>query len=54
MFSGLPDPITEWQSKSLPNYKIKPPFTVNHGLLPKLIRMNNSRIKVEFKGSCLS
>ena len=29
------------------------PFTANESLSPKLVRMNNSRIKSKFKGSCL-
>ena len=34
--------------------KIKPSFTGNHGLFPKLMTwMNNSRINIEFKGNCL-
>ena len=52
-FSGLPNTIAEWEYKGLPNEKIKPPFTANHSFSPKLVWMNNSRIKIEFKGSCL-
>ena len=29
-----------------------PPFTSNKSLSPKLVRMNKSRIRLEFKGSC--
>ena len=35
------------------NEKIKPPITANYSLPLKLIWMNNSKIRVEFKGSCL-
>ena len=52
-FSGLPDTISEWESKGLSNEKIKPPYTTNKSLFPKKVWMNNSRIKLEFKGSCL-
>ena len=34
-------------------WKIKPPYTANKSPSPKLVWMNNSRIKLEFKGSCL-
>ena len=37
----------------MPNESINPPYTANHGLSPKLLWMNNSRIRLEFKGSCL-
>ena len=36
------------------NEKIKPHVTANHSISPKLKWMNNSRIRVEFKGSCLN
>ena len=52
-FAGIPDTSTEWKSKGLPNEKIKSLFTANHSLPPKLIWINNSRIRVEFKVSCL-
>ena len=35
------------------NEKINACYTSNHRLSPKLVWMNNSRIKLEFKGSCL-
>ena len=35
------------------NEKFTPHFTSNNSLSPKLVWMNNSRIKLEFKGSCL-
>ena len=33
--------------------KIEPPFTANKSLSPKLVWMNNSRIRLIFTGSCL-
>ena len=53
LFSGLPDTVSEWESKGLSNEKFKAPDTANKSLSPKLVWMNNSRIKLEFKGSCL-
>ena len=35
------------------NEKIKPPITANQSLSPKLMWVNNSRIRAEFKESCL-
>ena len=35
------------------NENNSPPVTANHCLFPKLIRMNNTTIKVRYKGSCL-
>ena len=35
------------------NKKINPPYTTNHSLSPKIVWMNNYRIRLEFKGSCL-
>ena len=35
------------------NEKIKPPYTANKSLSPKLIWMNNSKIRLRFTGSCL-
>ena len=35
------------------NEKFTPHFTSNNSLSPKLVWMNNSRIKLEFEGSCL-
>ena len=52
-FSGLPDTISEWESKGLPNEKCIPFFISNNILSPKLVWMNNSRIKLEFKGKYL-
>ena len=52
-FAGLADTISEWESKGLSDGKMKPAFTVNNSLSPKLVWMNNSTIRTEFKGSCL-
>ena len=52
-FSGLPDIISEWESKRLSNEKFMPPFTSDKSLSPRLVWMNNSRIRLEFKGSFL-
>ena len=35
------------------NKKIKSDYTANHTFFPKQNCMNNSRIRVEVKGSCL-
>ena len=51
--SGLPSAIAEWESKGLSNQKINPTFILNHILSPKLVWMNNSRIRLKFEGSCL-
>ena len=53
MPAGLTDTIVEWESKELLNEKIKRPIIVNYNLSPKQIWMNNLRIGVRFKGSCL-
>ena len=52
-FSGLPNTISEWESKGLLNENIKPPYTANKDLSRKLVWINNSRTELEFKGSCL-
>ena len=52
-FSGLPDTISGWVSKELSNEKITPPFALYKSLSAKLVWMNNSRIRLEFEGSCL-
>ena len=49
--SGLPDKISEWESKGLSNEKFKPPYIANKSS-PKLV-WYNSRINLKFKGSCL-
>ena len=52
-FFGLPSTTAERESKVLSNEKIDPSFTTNHGLSSTLVWMNNSRIRLEFKRSCL-
>ena len=42
------------ESKGLSNEKFMPPFTSNKSLSPKLVWMNNSRKRLEFKGSYLN
>ena len=37
----------------MPNEKLTPPFTSNKSFSPKPVWINNSRIKLELKGSCL-
>ena len=49
MFSGLPNAIAKWESKALSNKKINPPFTVSHSFSPKLVWINNSRIRLKCK-----
>ena len=52
-FFGLKGTISEWESKGLSNEKSRPPYTANKSLSPKIARMNNFRIRSEFKGSRL-
>ena len=52
-FSGLSNTIAESESKGLSNEKINPPFTANKSFSPKNLWMHNSKIRLEFKGSCL-
>ena len=54
IFSSFPNTIAEWESKTLSNEKINPPYTTNHSLSPKIVWMNNSGIRLEFEGSCLN
>ena len=49
MPDGLTDTIVEWKSEDLSNGKIKPPITANDSLSPKLIWMNNSKIRLRLK-----
>ena len=51
-FSGLPDTISEWEFKGLPNEKIMLLYTTSKSLSKKL-EQYNSRVKLKFKGSCL-
>ena len=52
-FFGLKGTISERKSKGLSNEKSRPPYRANKSLSPKLARMNNFRIRSEFKGSSL-
>ena len=52
MSVGLKETILTWQSKGLSNETIRPPTTSNNSLSPKL-KLGNSKIRVEFKGSYL-
>ena len=49
---GVTDRVLSWQSKGLSNESIKPPTTSNNSLNPGL-GYNNTKIKVQFTGSCL-
>ena len=46
------DRVLSWQSKGMSNESIKPPATSNNSLNPRL-SYNDSKIKVQFTGSCL-
>ena len=50
-FSGI---ISEWESKGLSNEKFTPSFRSNKSISPKLIWMNNFRLRLEFEGRCLN
>ena len=52
IFSGLPNIISEWESKGLLNEKCRPPYTTNKILSPKL-QWDKSRLRLRFEGSCL-
>ena len=52
-FCGLPDTISEWESKGLSNETFTPTFTTNKSFSPKLVWMNNFRIKLDSKRNCL-
>ena len=49
---GVIDHVLSWQSKGIPNESIKPPTTSNNSLNPRL-SYNDTKIKVQFTGSCL-
>ena len=49
---GVIDRVLSWQSKGISNESIKPPTTSNNSLNPRL-SYNNTKIKVQFTGSCL-
>ena len=46
--------ISEWESKRFSNEKFKSTYTSNKIISPKLAWMNNTRLALEFKGSCLT
>ena len=50
---SLTETIIAWKSKGLSNEIIKPPTLANYSLSPKLKR-HNSKMRVEFKRSCLN
>ena len=52
MFAGLIESIIARQVKGLSNEKIWPLTISNNSLCPKL-KCHNSKIRVEFEGSCL-
>ena len=49
---GVIDHVLSWQSKGISNESIKPPTTSNNSLNPRL-SYNDTKIKVQFTGSCL-
>ena len=49
---GVIDRVLSWQSKGISNERIKPPTTSNNSLNPRL-SYNDTKIKVQFTGSCL-
>ena len=49
---GVVDRVLSWQSKGISNESIKPPTTSNKSLNPRL-SYNDTKIKVQFTGSCL-
>ena len=49
---GIIDRVLSWQSKGISNESIKPPATSNNSLNPRL-SYNDTKIKVQFTGSCL-
>ena len=52
-FSGLPNIISQGESKGLSNENFQPPYTANRHFSPKLVWMNNSRLILRLGGSCL-
>ena len=46
------DHVLSWRSKGISNESIKPPTTSNNSLNPRL-SYNDTKIKVQFTGSCL-
>ena len=49
---GVIDRVLSWESKGIPNESTKPPTTSNNSLNPRL-SYNDTKIKVQFTGSCL-
>ena len=49
---SVTDYVLSWQSKGLSNERIKPRTTSDNSLNPRL-SYNNTKIKVQFTGSCL-
>ena len=49
---GVIDRVLSWQSKEISKESIKPPITSNNSLNPRL-SYNDTKIKVQFTGSCL-
>ena len=49
---GVIDRVLSWQSKGISNESIKPPTTSDNSLNPRL-SYNDTKIKVQFTGSCL-
>ena len=52
MPAGLTETIVAWESKGSLNEKNKPPTILSNSLSPKL-KLDNSKVRIEFKGSCL-
>ena len=50
--ASVVDHVLSWQSKGLSNESIKPPATSNNSLNSRL-SYNDTKIKVQFTGSCL-
>ena len=49
---GVIDRVLSWRSKGISNGSIKPPTTSNNSFNPRL-SYNDTKIKVQFTGSCL-
>ena len=49
---GVINRVLPWQSKGISNGSFKPPTTSNNSLNPR-ISYNDTKIKVQFTGSCL-
>ena len=52
-FSSLKDTFSEWESNELSNEKFTCPCIANVSVSPKRVWMNNTKIRLKFKGSCL-